>query len=116
MSAYRSLKTLRDERFFATWLTRILINKCYDILRSKKTYGEIETIGREDTYNYGEMAEALEALEPEQRLVTVLFYYNDMTIKEIAKTVSISEGTVKSRLWRAKQRLYELLKEGVANG
>jgi RNA polymerase sigma-70 factor (ECF subfamily) len=63
----------------------------------------------EDRYRNFELIEAVKSLEEGQRIVTILFYYEDMSIKEIAKTLSVPEGTVKSRLGRAKERLKNLI-------
>ena len=52
-------------------------------------------------------------LNEEFSSVLVLFYYEDMSIKEISKVLEISEGTVKSRLSRAKSKLKALLKEEI---
>ena len=44
-------------------------------------------------------------------MTTILFYFEDMKYKDIAKLLNIKEGTVKSRLSRAKEKLYHMLKE-----
>lgn len=53
--------------------------------------------------------EAVEKLPPKQKTVLILYYYNNMPIREIAKGCGVFEGTVKSRLFHAKERLKELL-------
>ena len=54
---------------------------------------------------------AKSASPADSRAVVTLFYYEDMTDAEIAKTLGIAKGTVKSRLGRARQRLKEQLQE-----
>ena len=58
-----------------------------------------------DLYN------AINKLSDELRVTTILFYFNDLTYKEISKVLDIPEGTVKSRISRAKDRLYIMLKD-----
>lgn len=48
---------------------------------------------------------------PEQRTAVTLFYYEDMGVKDIARVLRLPEGTVKSRLNRARRRLRALLEE-----
>ena len=60
---------------------------------------------------YLELWEAVLALPPESRAVVVLFYYEDLTVEQIAKTLNIPQGTVKSRLSRAREKLRTMLCE-----
>ncbi|MDZ5011004.1 RNA polymerase subunit sigma-70, partial [Clostridium perfringens] len=53
----------------------------------------------------------IEKLELEFRTVLILFYYEDMSIKSISEVLSISQGTVKSRLSRSKAKLKTILEE-----
>ena len=50
-----------------------------------------------------------QSLEPKQRTTAVLYYYNDMSVREIAQAMGCFEGTVKSRLYHARQHLKESL-------
>lgn len=63
----------------------------------------------EDNYKDFELARAINLLEENQQIVTILFYYEDMSIKDISRTLDWPEGTVKSRLSRAKERLKSLI-------
>ena len=126
ISAYKNLRALQEEKYFTTWIVRIMINKCYDIIRKNKRSTEINQkaeINDDLTYydRYSEesgLEKALNQIPPELKLVTVLYYYDELPIKEIAVIVNIPEGTVKSRLLRAREKLYEILKEeeGELNG
>ena len=53
--------------------------------------------------------EAVEKLPPKQKTVLILYYYNDMPIREIARVCGVFEGTVKSRLIHAKEQLKQIL-------
>ena len=54
---------------------------------------------------------AINSLDDDLRTITILFYFEDLKYKDIAKVLGIKEGTVKSRLSRAKERLFTMLKE-----
>ena len=58
-----------------------------------------------------DLYKAINSLEEELKITTLLFYFEDMKYLDIAKTLRIREGTVKSRLSRAKQKLYNILGE-----
>lgn len=58
-----------------------------------------------------DLEKALNMIEEDLRIVTVLYYYDDIPIKEIAKILNIPAGTVKSKLARAREQLYQLLKQ-----
>ena len=58
-----------------------------------------------------DLYDAISKLSDELRVATILFYFNDLTYKEISKVLDIPEGTVKSRISRAKDRLYIMLKD-----
>jgi RNA polymerase sigma-70 factor (ECF subfamily) len=56
--------------------------------------------------------EVLSALDQASREVIVLYYYEEMSVREVAKTLGILEGTVKSRLYFARRKLKKILQEG----
>lgn len=115
--AYRNLDKLRFFERFKPWLFKILTNECYKILNSKKNCEDIENCPKEAAFG-GADAEtrltlwrAVEALPEDYRIVTVLFYYEDMKIGEIASALDISADTVKKRLSRAREKLRGVLDE-----
>lgn len=118
ISAYKNFDSLREEKYFSTWITRILINKCYDIIKQNKkvTYiNEKLEISENETYYdiYKEdstVERVLSEINSDLKLVTVLYYYDEFSIKEISEMLNIPEGTVKSRLARARDKMYEILK------
>ena len=111
LKAYENINKLRKNESFKPWLLRILINECYSLIKkSKRESASLEPdTAYEDNYRNFELIKAVKSLEQGQRVVTILFYYEDMSIKEIAKTLCLPEGTVKSRLSRAKERLKSLI-------
>ena len=62
-----------------------------------------------DTTNNIDLYNAISRLSDELRVSTILFYFDDLTYKEISNVLDVPEGTVKSRVFRAKKVLYELL-------
>lgn len=113
LSAYTSLKYLEQEHHFKTWLIKILINKCNDSLNKKKKvipYSEIVSIDEhhENTEKL-DVWDAVDNLEYELKTIVILYYYEDMSIKDISESLKIPEGTAKSRLSRARKILKEFL-------
>lgn len=113
LHAYEKLHTLRNERYFKTWLTRILINECNHIIRSRK-----ELIPYEDYFDareqepqedYSEVFEAVMELESTYRIPLVLFYVEGFSIREICRILKLSQSTVKTRLYRSRKLLKEKL-------
>lgn len=121
MSAYKSLNKLQNSQYFSTWLIRILINKCYDIARdNQKRYSNVidideynadEGVKSFDNYSSDSIVEnVLNEIDEDLKTITVLYYYNDYSVAEISKVLNIPDGTVKSRLSRARAKIYEVLK------
>lgn len=104
---WEKIHTLRHIPYFKTWMTRILINKCYKIRKSKENLGELEEYEEPsacDEYNL-ELKEALALLDEKYRIVMTLFYSEGYHIDEIAKILNISKSTVQTRLHRARKKL-----------
>lgn len=115
LAAYVRLDTLKHESFFRTWLTRILINECYQLIRSRRpqvSYEEyMEERGAEDLKTqYSELYLAVLQLPEHYRLPFVLHYVEGYPVKEIGKLLKLSDGTVKVRLHRARNLMKEKLK------
>ncbi|OWA35843.1 hypothetical protein B9G55_08100 [Saccharibacillus sp. O16] len=120
LKAYRSVGTLKQPAFFKTWLYRILINECNDILRKKARVslpGVLpESVQEEKDYRMVELKEAVAQLKEPLRLVVVLVYMEDMKIAEAARVLGVSEGTVKMRLKRGRTQLQQWLKPSGEGG
>lgn len=116
LKAYKNIKLLKSNENFKSWILKILVNQCNDIIRKKKREVTLENrqdqeLAYEDRYEDFELLRAINTLEENQRTVTLLFYFDDISVKDIAKILSIPEGTVKSRLSRAKNNLEYLVKD-----
>ncbi|ENQ3105477.1 sigma-70 family RNA polymerase sigma factor [Bacillus cereus] len=112
LAAFSNLKKLKEPRYFKTWIMKILMNKCNDIIRKNKiVYVEdYEQVPSQHAMNEKieqklDFESILNHLSVEYRLVIVLFYVNKFTTKEISEILSEKEGTIKSRLSRARQQL-----------
>lgn len=117
LCCWEKIETLKNNRFFKTWLIRILINKCYDIrkIREKElvTYDNIE-VAVYDESNY-EFQEILSVLDDKYRIPMYLFYGEEYKISEIANILDIPKSTVQTRLARGRDQLakyYESKVEG----
>lgn len=108
LTCWEKLSTLRDNKLFKTWMTRILINKCYDI-RNKR----IETVDiseheelafHEDKSNL-ELKEALEKLDEKYRVPIMMFYGDGYSTKEIAAILNVPVSTIQTRLSRGREQL-----------
>ncbi len=121
MSAYTNISKLKENKFFSTWIVRILINKSYDIIKKNQKllnnydiddYIDDTNLKSYDNYKSDSIIEdAINRIDEDLRTVTVLFYYNEFSVKEISGMLDIPEGTVKSRLSRAREKLYNILSE-----
>lgn len=113
LTCWEKIGTLVHARFFRTWLTRILINKCYDIQRKNRNIVQFDEYAEPsacDEYNV-ELKEALAALEEKYRVIFVLFYGEGYRIREIAELLKLPESTVKTRLSRGRKKLAEYYRE-----
>lgn len=115
MKSYKNITTLKKDKYFKTWLFKILINECNCIYRKNAKVvlyeGILDTVVYLDNYKDMTLKEAVDSLEENLRTVVVLFYYEDLTIKQISSLMDIPEGTIKTRLSRARNKLYHMLKE-----
>ena len=113
LKAYANLGKLSDRKCFRTWFTRILKNECFEILRSRKPFESIEQndTGYEMQMPDLDLIRAFDALNPEDRLAITLFYFEGYKTAEIAKLLDVNEGTLRSRLSRARASMKKQLSE-----
>ena len=133
LNAWRGLARFQGESAFGTWLYRLASNACIDFLRKeKRRQGLSMTVSLEDEEERqvelpderytpeGELertearragAEGLERLTPEHRQVLVMREINGLSYAEICAVLGLEEGTVKSRIARARNALRKVLTE-----
>ena len=117
LKVYRFLRDFRQESTERTYLTRIAINTCKDILRTgwfrhvdRRVTTEELPAGRESDPCHLEVAAAVMNLPRKMREVTLLYYYQGLTMPEIADILHISQPAVTGRLKRAREQLKKELK------
>lgn len=116
LKAYKNIQSLKQEIFFKTWLIRIVINESNNLYKKRAKEIAVDkdhfkNIKVNDNYKDLSLYNAINSLEEDLRITTILFYFEDMKYKDIAKVLNVKEGTIKSRLSRAKEKLYNILKE-----
>ena len=107
-SCWRNLDQLEKPAYFRTWMTRILIHKCIDIIRKNRRehpVSDFPEYGAEhkDLDNY-EFSELMKSLDEKYRTILLLYYGEGFKISEIAQLLDMEENTVKSRLSRGRQK------------
>ena len=109
LDCYDNLGRLKNPNYFKTWLIRILINNCKDMLRRQAREPLLETFpeqGEEcmDFKNY-EFQELMKSLDEKYRVILLLYYGEGFKIREIAQILEMEENTVKTRLSRGRREL-----------
>lgn len=110
LDCFEHLESLRETRYFGTWLVRILINNCNNIRKSNQRTeytDQIEVLsggGRTDERTRA-FLDYLEPLEEQERLLMVLYYVWGFKTREISEILHIKEATVKSRMQRGRQKI-----------
>lgn len=106
LKAWEKRHSLRDERYFCTWMTRVLINVCYNTQRKRRRMVSIEEIAEPSVPPPDlELAMALQALPEKLRLPLVLCYSEGMSYQEAADVLHLPVATVRGRIHRAKGEL-----------
>lgn len=111
--AWAKRNTLRDINQFGSWISRILSNRCKNVLRKRKVLSffplEEDSVTVDPPAVELPVEEAVGSLKPELRLVVTLHYYDGYTMREISESLGIPLGTIQTRLMRARKQLKEIL-------
>ena len=115
-TAFERRDSLRDLEKFKPWILRILANKCYDICRRRQSTVDLDAVGEilapeTDHVQRLSLWQTVLSLSDELRAPVTLFYYDGLSIREISRVLGVSEAAVKTRLFRGRTRLRELLDE-----
>ena len=113
--AWEKRHTLRDERLFRTWITRILIRECVNIQRRQKRSVPVDVLPEAESEPEDEriaaLREALAQLPQRQRTMTVLHYMEGYDVREVARIMGTTKNAVCAGLSRARTRLRALMGE-----
>lgn len=101
--ALRGYKKLRQPEYFDTWITRILINECYNELRRQKRFRPLEELPEtaEEVFDSLPLKEAIRRLPKELKEAVILRYFAGYTLAETALTLEIPQGTAATRQRKA---------------
>ena len=106
LKAWEKRNRLREERYFRSWITRILINACYDTQRKRRRTVPLEEMPEQAAAAPDPaLAMALEAIPEKLRLPLVLCYSEGMTYEEAATALRIPVSTLRGRIHRGKNEL-----------
>lgn len=115
VDAWTDLPSLRDPERFDAWLARLVVNACYTEARRERrweaklrlipTGGETSPDAAASVADRDELERAFRRLSVDQRAVVVLHHYAGLTSAEIASTLHVPAGTVRSRLHLATRQL-----------
>lgn len=114
--AWCAINKLRQEQYFDTWITRILINECNNELRRQKRFCPVDELPETaaEFYDHLPLKEAIRQLPKELKDVIILRYFSGFTLVETAQMLKIPQGTAASRQRKALQLLRLELEEEVS--
>lgn len=112
LSAYEHIGELKKSAYFKTWITRILMNHCNDLLRQQRHFVKAgweeersEAVSGDDREFY----ELLSELPEDARPIFLLYYGEGFSIKEVAQILDLNENTIKSKLSRGRKKLKQVI-------
>ncbi len=127
VKAFRSLNTFKGDSKFSTWLFKVTYNSCLDRLKKLRRvnpvvaideYTEKEVVELSDIFDSIENSErtkmiqvCLDRLPPEDSFLLTLYYFEEQSLKEIAKIMGINDNHVKIKLHRSRKKLAGILRD-----
>lgn len=112
LKAWENLGSLKKPERFKAWIMQITANEARKIYRHTKKMSYMESMEEMAPVfadDHHELWDAVMKLDERYRAVIILYFYESLSLKEIARALHIAEGTVKSRLSRGKRLLKEML-------
>ena len=112
---YKTTKSFESDDHIKNWLIKVTVNECKMIFRSPWSKTEditdyAQTSGFEEEQHY-DLFQAVMKLDKKYSVLLMLFYYDGYSTKEISAMIGVPEKTVSTRLFRAKAKLKNYLKE-----
>ena len=109
MRGLLAIGKLKEPQYFKTWITRILLNCIWQGKKQTQTVA-LEEYREKGVENYlieekVDLYDAIDSLKEQYKTVVILFYFQELKIKEIARIMEFPEGSVKAYLYRAKKQL-----------
>jgi RNA polymerase sigma factor (sigma-70 family) len=126
VKVYRSMAGFREKSKFSTWIYRIAYNHCISVIRKKvKIIDLVEEIPDGDAFNEdvsgldlisGEerkhyLRMAIEALPETDAVVVTLFYYDELSLEEIAEVTGLTSNNIRIKLHRSRKKMYQVLSD-----
>jgi RNA polymerase sigma factor (sigma-70 family) len=126
VKAYRFIQGFQEKSKFSTWLYRIAYNHCISVIRKKvkvidlvdelpdedeseEEINGIDLLSGEERKRYLQMA--IEALPETDAVVVTLFYYDELSLGEIAEVTGLSSSNIRIKLHRSRKKMYMLLRK-----
>lgn len=126
VKVYRSIHNFREQSRFSTWLYRITYNHCISEIRKRVKVIDLvdelpgdevsvddvsgmDLLGRAERRQY--LQRAIEALPETDAVVVTLFYYDELSLDEIAEVTGLTSGNIRIRLHRSRKKMYKVLRE-----
>ena len=126
IKAYKSIRGFQERSKFSTWLYRIAYNQCISVIRrnvkmidlvdEEPGEGEydgdlsgLEILTREERSRY--LRAAIDALPETDAVVVTLFYYDELSLDEIAEVTGLSGNNIRIKLHRSRKKMYRVLSE-----
>lgn len=127
ISLYENVHRIKDGSKLKSWLTKVLINKCNDLMRKNKIYSFLCDYNEIDTYvdsknEYEKLITQIDIyrtinkLNNEDRVVLLMYYSKSYTIREMSKILIMKENTIKTKISRIKKKILKILEEENKNG
>nr|WP_304941491.1 sigma-70 family RNA polymerase sigma factor [Clostridium butyricum] len=117
---YISFHKLRDEKYFETWMIRIIINCANDFFKKTNKYVYLDEHNIENIKDINtslsmedrmDLYDLMDRLPDDEKTIIILKYFQELNFREISEVLSLPENTVKSKLYRTIKKLNKYLKE-----
>ena len=128
VKVYRSIRSFQEKSKFSTWLYRVTYNHCISVIRKKvkvidlvdeipeqpvdeHDINGLERISREERSRYLQMA--VESLPETDAVVVTLFYYEELSLEEIAGITGLTSSNIRIKLHRSRKKMYQVIHQAL---